>query len=944
MIKTPKPRGHFWTHASSFQQTKEFRNIHYDECTTSTSKVLVLGSDDRLTESERVAKRRRIEKLANDFLNGEPLFISSARPCPESLKSTIGWNKKSSNEPKFALPVVDRSTESTALWEDVEDDEEILRQCCSHPKRTKSKATVSDLHPGDEDSVEVQARASCGPAKNVKTSRVLAGPSEDALRQAAELRARRAQRAASELPTITSRLSNVRRALRTNEEPRSEANMSNGGGSSHRKTSRWLLRRRSQAITADSEIDEDSADELRLSGVETPSMPARTPRRLPLSRNQAEPSPKPRAIGMDSTGRATRLRNPTLNHAAPESVELDSMRESHVDPDPDTIVVKGQAEDSPAVGETNRAIDNASDRAATSRSSEQNTYHTAPEETEIRNDGLRQFEDGQSPDDSQTRLLRLHGLRGTSRRSWTSVNEDASIMAAEPSPREATTTEKADVSRSRSRRSSPGSAQLNADSSNKGKRDISLTAKTSRQPTKTKSRTQSAVESLPNAAGPRPIVDQQLRTRASRLRATYTNEQASQNSPTPFQWRRRGSESLTSDARPDSPASMKQRRKVTFPSSDELQPGAKQPQTDEAPQMDSNSPVLDVPIHHDSSFAPKLNMALANEQLDPALRVEKAPNEQVSSANEGALRHSAAGNIRGASHSPSSPQTEAEPPLSHETASQPERSENASNAQDRTAPSQLWPGTQAMLDRAQNDLFTSPEKSARNDQNNATPGGVEKAATQHLSTSNREPWKTLSQEPMPSTQVLLGNFEGFSTVKKPRSGFQNSPLPTPSATGKEKGRFEKTASVSYPCSMPAESALPATRNTRHSSGLRLSTSSTDSPIHSGQIDKPASHPIADFSTTSVATPTPFLKLSSYQNCTARGSTGEGRACSHDSNGREDEGEPSQSFASAAPLPSFQDAQLRSSLPRDDSDLGRTVAELTELLTTKDMDGVLSQVG
>jgi hypothetical protein len=59
------------------------------------------------------------------------------------------------------------------------------------------------------------------------------------------------------------------------------------------------------------------------------------------------------------------------------------------------------------------------------------------------------------------------------------------------------------------------------------------------------------------------------------------------------------------------------------------------------------------------------------------------------------------------------------------------------------------------------------------------------------------------------------------------------------------------------------------------------------------------------------------------------------------------GEESQSFSfsTAAPLPSFQAAQAFSSLPHEDSNLDRTIDELTaEVLNVTDLDGVLSQVG
>jgi hypothetical protein len=83
---------------------------------------------------------------------------------------------------------------------------------------------------------------------------------------------------------------------------------------------------------------------------------------------------------------------------------------------------------------------------------------------------------------------------------------------------------------------------------------------------------------------------------------------------------------------------------------------------------------------------------------------------------------------------------------------------------------QLWPGTQVLLAKAQTDLFTSPDK----------PNPIESAAypsaitTPHAAANQqtRGPLKTLSQEranvPLPSTQALIDNWQGWSSVKKPR--------------------------------------------------------------------------------------------------------------------------------------------------------------------------------
>ena len=77
MIRTHKPTGHHWTCASHFQQSKQYRNLDAQDWHAPSAKTLVADPDDDLPTSLRVAKRRRVEQLANDFLEGQPLFISS---------------------------------------------------------------------------------------------------------------------------------------------------------------------------------------------------------------------------------------------------------------------------------------------------------------------------------------------------------------------------------------------------------------------------------------------------------------------------------------------------------------------------------------------------------------------------------------------------------------------------------------------------------------------------------------------------------------------------------------------------------------------------------------------------------------------------------------------------------------------------------------------------
>ena len=68
--------------------------LNLETCSPPTSDLCndsLLGSDDELNDEERAAQRRRIEKLAESYLQGKPLFILSA-----SLRGRFdeGWVKE----------------------------------------------------------------------------------------------------------------------------------------------------------------------------------------------------------------------------------------------------------------------------------------------------------------------------------------------------------------------------------------------------------------------------------------------------------------------------------------------------------------------------------------------------------------------------------------------------------------------------------------------------------------------------------------------------------------------------------------------------------------------------------------------------------------------------------------------------------------------------------
>lgn len=860
MIKTHKPRGHIWTNASAFQQTQEYRNLKFEECIAPPAKVLVRDLDEDLSESARSTKRRRIETLADDFLNGVPLFISSARPCPQSLNSTIVWNKKSSNEPKFVLPRVDLSDEPSAeskVWEDVESDAEILerlrrrRQPSVQPNPYEAGPNAESGVPIEEVEAE-QAQASCGRVRRLKTVKKTSGPSEDALRQAAALRARRFQRANSEVPIVQNSLSLQAQVAQTEMGPRREPSYeSHGQYDDHRRTSHWLSRRKSLFSFVGREEHDESIDELQLSRLETPSVAARRPKRSSISSEEPEPEPIPAATETqsDTSGDATQDQPPKQR-----------------------------------IFGDKQSLQNAS-------------YHTAPEQTEV----------------------------------------DLELSAAQDASQSY-----ANLSMSVRQRSLPDSSKRNTGNSAKGGRAKSFGNNTPEQSSTSRVTRSATLNQAQNEGDASFPADPQSRGGAAQSKSkqlAYTTAQPSQNGSTPLIFRkgrlrsREGSAVLETSAvhvkkgghRRDpceTPDNVKETSKWL---------GAQ----DSAKQVAADPPMLDMSFDHDSSFAPNLNMALVDKRLNTILRADPQTERRssaVKNAIQRELRNSGAEISRCASEPPTSSQVEE--PSNPEPGSTKE-AEPAESIQEK------WAGTQFLLNQAQRDLVTSPEKQNPNggSQDKAKPQSSGDGSREEF--GGREPLKQLSQEPMPSTQQLLGDFEGWSTVKKPRAAYRSSPLPTPTATGRSGWTPINATEASFSTS---GLDLPRDDTTRRRGSLRFSMCSVSSLQDTALKQKPT--PIqsssSKLSTNNVITPVAILKSSNQR----RPST----LRSLDIPGELPSAEPmeenltSQSFTSGPPLSSFQAGQAESGLLRDPSNLSETIEDLTrDILCTEDLECVISQV-
>jgi hypothetical protein len=131
-----------------------------------------------------------------------------------------------------------------------------------------------------------------------------------------------------------------------------------------------------------------------------------------------------------------------------------------------------------------------------------------------------------------------------------------------------------------------------------------------------------------------------------------------------------------------------------------------------------------------------------------------------------------------------------------------------------TQDTQCWAGTQVLLARAQQDLFTSPDKADPESQlDTATPTSRPRTSSgTRTKKSARNSLLPLSQGRVPSTQALLDTWQGWSTVKKPRTSFtskRNSLLPQTPSLGK--------------LSTPSAAFDKGKVSTRRRSGLHVST-------------------------------------------------------------------------------------------------------------------------
>ncbi|KAK0274469.1 hypothetical protein LTR35_011623 [Friedmanniomyces endolithicus] len=427
MLKTHKPRGHFWTCPSLFQQSKEIRSLSFEDFTPPASKVLAVDSDDELQPKQRAAKRRRVEHLAEEFLNGQPLIVSCVRPHPSTLKGSLERNERARTSGPYVLPAVELPDDDEVVWADLDDTCDLPGYGNEVPqsKASQSKAPIaskqSKTHRNEvvapvETVTEDQASSACKQARPVRIVKISLDPSAEAFEQAAALRARRLQKAAPETLRLSSVLpTNIFDEPNDVEPPSDEDTATQSRQIKDRKprSMEWLLRRQTRLheLSADESMDE-------------------------LNRSRAETPPRPSQLTRQANSNVSLAHKPTaenINYGSSAREACDTSDFAQVSERVPHRLSLGSCQDNWAYssGASDQEVHNVDDVSRDEASYVRGAFHTAPEVTGVEPapESIAPLE--ASEGDSPIRLLRRQGIHAAPPRSWTATNE---FTPAKPSP------------------------------------------------------------------------------------------------------------------------------------------------------------------------------------------------------------------------------------------------------------------------------------------------------------------------------------------------------------------------------------------------------------------------------------------------------------------------------------------------------------------------------
>lgn len=808
MIKTHKPRGHVWSCPSIFQSSPEIRNIHFADCIPPPSKVLAPDQGAELA-FQRSSKRRRVEQLAEDYLNGVPLVINSARTRPQALVEAVEGNERRRTGAKYSLPktktFVRDDTES--LWEDVDDLSDLLVKATGWRPARVGAQHARPPPPVFECVEEEAATSACKRVRRVKAVNVSLHPSSEALGRAAGLRDRRLQLKANAAPAITSSKAVAESdPLETVSEPDSNARL-RARRARKQFGAEWLLRRQT---TPPKLSAEDSIDALNRSSFETPSKPSQG--------QTLEPSSSP-AVSIQLCVNSGELGG-TMVHAKP----IGKYGESWQLYEQQSGTAEGQEKDSKH-----------------SVSSAKGSYHTAPEDSEA-------------------------ALDISSRPTHKTLTVVSPFLPDDASTKSA---------------------------GNRGDTVVLTLPRRQSAPTQSQHKSDRSV----------PMIE-------SGMMKGYTI--AKLNNDTPLLWRKKV---LKQHVAVESAATSEPSMAV------EMNTPTEQMHILHSPKMQGSNagkptsavvvPALDMSFGHDS-FAPALNLALADEHLNTRLPHEQGSPGRTSSVKRairrGSLQHGA--EVTRIEKELISSQEDALGETSESLVSaeasmaevEPRAKQEATADPDHQQPETQWAGTQALLEQAHHNLFDSP----------VPPDIAGHSAVEGASTA-------APLAPHISTQAMMAAWSPWSAIKKPA-------VP-PLAKQSTAATFRSSLGCPQVARASVEDSL------RQPSSLRFANSSTDSPTQT-RLNLTVTKAASQDESKSQAFDTTFdrrssLRRQSSSQCAQRNTILPLR----DATTMVDE-------ASVLPLGKLKIPERK--IFREDSDPYRTVEELETTLLVTEMDGVWSQ--
>jgi hypothetical protein len=845
MIRTHKPSGHHWTCASHFQQSKQYRNLDAQDWHAPSAKILVADPDDDLPTSLRVAKRRRVEQLANDFLEGQPLFISSACANGPDLTATV--DKVLCDKRMTWDDVLDDHDED--LWADGEDGWAELR------KRSKARAALKKSRSrssGPQRGTKSQADAVSKPAEVVRLpnsrptvrvhQEISLAPSNEALMLAAKLRARKASLM-------------EKAAERTGLLEPPTAHVTQSAPPTARATSSFKQCSSSRPFDPNTPAETTMADELRLSRTDSPSH-------------------RPRAFTMpvESFSSETTVEDPSSGGGEPT-----------------------------ATGSTAMELCTA----------EQNVHSSASVTLPVAKTHVAHTRLPIDPSKAQS--------------AWTPINGKQIRLST-------STSGSAKTPHSRSARKSMSRS--------------------------TKSTPRQKTNNTPASFGEtsQPKSQSRLTNSFKTSKSELITAEKSQSGTTPFVYRKKSkaSKDVDTGSASDSPGGDKQRLSLRSTRSSEVTP--KPSDQTALPSVSAAPPTLDLSFMQDSSFAPALNMALVDEHINK--RLPRSPgsarrSSSVKKALRSEMRFSGADISRapGDISSSQSHEPAEETSISRHVEGTISADSHHDSHSTRRSTGQ-WPGTQVLLNRAQHDLFMSPDKLALAHTMSPDETHLEQIDSSEIQQphENRAPLRQLSQEHLPGTQALMDNWSPWSTVKKSKPGKRASFVPSP-LVGKNTVSPDDDSQRSLR-SGKKQANIPerAQHAKQRRSSLRFATSTSETPLPQRKaLADPTLHIATSHSTeASINSPgaSHALSQSFYGQTRADASTG----INFDFTGLSFAATAAQPIAdvdgsmadwnSHDKISFFQNAQRTSVDPPPEEVLADMA---TEFLSTADVDGVLGKV-